>query len=61
MSKVYFKDIEDTWKAFERRCAAARVAGGISERERMMGVVVPDDWWYDELTHYYIPKDVELF
>jgi hypothetical protein len=45
------------WDEFQRRIAAIRMVGGISDLDVAMGAVVPKGWKHDAFSSYYVPPD----
>jgi hypothetical protein len=45
------------WDEFQRRVAAIKLVGGISDFEVEQGAVVPKGWKHDAMTYYYVPPD----
>lgn len=46
---------------FIARCKAARYAGGLALQDVVeRRVAVPEGWWLDHVTDYYLPAEVAL-
>jgi hypothetical protein len=45
------------WDEFQRRVAAIKMVGGISDLEVEQGAVVPKGWKHDPVASYYVPPD----
>ena len=52
--------VEETITSMFRRAEMAQLAGGISEKDRVEGRAIPDGYWFDYLTSYYLPPNVNL-
>ena len=53
--------VKNTIELMFRRSDAARAAGGISEKDRYEGVVIPEGWKLDCALDYWLPPNVILF
>lgn len=48
--------VEDVLDDFMERCEIARPAG-IAYRDYVEGVPVPEGWWLDQETYYWLPPN----
>jgi hypothetical protein len=55
------KMVADTTQSVIKRGEAAIAAGGISEKDRVEGAVIPDGWKLDHQLDYWLPPNVLLF
>jgi hypothetical protein len=55
------KFVETAIHAVFERCREARMAGGISREEVVDHIkAVPENWWYDNYTCYYLPQGFQF-
>jgi hypothetical protein len=55
------RDTETILKCFERRCQAARNAGGVSQEEILDNLkTAPKGWTWDPYTNFWLPPNVVL-